>query len=50
MNGVLKWVIFTNRLKCIKAYMKKGDRLRMKEPEMYRLIKKRVFNGKEFLK
>ena len=35
---------------CVEEYMKKGDRLRMKEPKMYGLIKQWVFSGKEFLK
>ena len=35
---------------CVEEYMKKGDRLRTKEPKMYRLIKEHVFSGKEFLK
>jgi SPP1 gp7 family putative phage head morphogenesis protein len=35
---------------CVESYMAKGNRLRVKEPEMYKIIKKHVFNGKEFLK
>jgi Mlc titration factor MtfA (ptsG expression regulator) len=35
---------------CVEEYMKKGDRLQMKEPKMYALIKQHVFAGKEFLK
>jgi Mlc titration factor MtfA (ptsG expression regulator) len=35
---------------CVEEYMKKGDRLRVKEPMMYALIKKWVFSDREFLK
>jgi len=35
---------------CVEEYMKKGDRLRTKEPKMYELIKEQVFRGREFLK
>ena len=34
---------------CIEAYMKKGDRLLKQERAMYGIIKKWVFNGREFL-
>jgi len=34
---------------CIEAYMKKGGRLIKKERKMYDIIKKMVFNGREFL-